>query len=158
MDKLDELIMKAAETYVDPDVELFEVMEQDATGAILTPGFPERCQGNGEHPNFEICCDNCDHFLTCFPEYQGDVDEAFEELRNRKGKSLSESLVGVLSSNIDDKRAREERLEDERDLEAYNEAMAEHRKNPVTYTFDEVLEELGISHEELDSVSDEDLE
>ena len=65
MDKLDELIMKAAETYVDPDVELFEVMEQDATGAILTPGFPERCQGNGEHPNFEICCDNCDHFLTC---------------------------------------------------------------------------------------------
>ena len=65
MDKLDELIMKAAETYVDPDVELFKVMERDVTGAILTPGFPEKCQGNGEDPRFEICCDECDYMLCC---------------------------------------------------------------------------------------------
>lgn len=109
MDKLDELIMKATETYVDPDVEIFKVIEQDATGAILTPGFPERCQGNGEHPDFEICCDECDYYLACFPEYQGEVNEALEDLRDRKNKTLSERLVGVLSSDIDEKAAREER-------------------------------------------------
>lgn len=39
------------------------------TGAELHPGRPELCQGNGEHPDYEICCDNCDYFLACFPEY-----------------------------------------------------------------------------------------
>ena len=41
----------------------------DITGAILTPGKPEKCQGNGEHKDFECCCDECDWFLLCFPEY-----------------------------------------------------------------------------------------
>lgn len=41
----------------------------DATGAELVPGDPERCQGNGKDPRFEICCDECDYFLKCFPEY-----------------------------------------------------------------------------------------
>lgn len=58
-----------------------EIKFIDPTGAILTPGFPENCQGNGEHSDFEICCDNCDHFLTCFPEYQGEVDEVLGNFR-----------------------------------------------------------------------------
>ena len=41
----------------------------DVTGAILTPGKPEKCQGNGEHKGFDCCCDECDWFLLCFPEY-----------------------------------------------------------------------------------------
>ena len=41
----------------------------DVTGAELKPGEPENCQGNGEHPGFEICCDECDYFLKCFPEW-----------------------------------------------------------------------------------------
>lgn len=130
MDKLDELIMKAAETYVDPDVErimkmdtstvessprmqrfgeALKVYERDITGAVLFPGYPEFCRGNGEHPAFEICCDECDYYLACFPEYQGEVNEALEDLRDRKNKTLSERLVGVLSSDIDEKAAREER-------------------------------------------------
>lgn len=40
----------------------------DITGAELAPGDPENCQGNGEHPDFEICCDECDYYLACFPE------------------------------------------------------------------------------------------
>ena len=40
----------------------------DPTGAILMPGDPEKCEGNGEHPDFECCCDECDHYLTCFPD------------------------------------------------------------------------------------------
>ena len=41
----------------------------DVTGAILTPGNPEQCQGNGEHKDFDCCCDECDWEMLCFPEY-----------------------------------------------------------------------------------------
>lgn len=44
--------------------------EVDPTGATLLPGFPEKCEGNGEHPDYECCCDECDHFLKCFPEWE----------------------------------------------------------------------------------------
>jgi len=37
-----------------------------------------------------------------------------------------------------------ERIEDEYDLKAYEKAMAEHKKNPVTYSLDEVERELGL--------------
>ncbi len=37
-----------------------------------------------------------------------------------------------------------ERIEDEYDLNAYKEAMAEFKKNPVTYSIDEVEKELGL--------------
>lgn len=57
---------------------------KDPTGAVLAPGNPESCQGNGEDPRFEICCDNCDYFLACFPEYRNGVDEALKYLRHLK--------------------------------------------------------------------------
>ena len=38
-----------------------------------------------------------------------------------------------------------ERIEDEFDLKAYDEAMAEYKKNPVTFTLDEVIEELDLT-------------
>ena len=41
--------------------------EIDITGAKLAPGDPNNCQGNGQHEKYEICCDECDHFLNCFP-------------------------------------------------------------------------------------------
>lgn len=41
----------------------------DVTGAVLTPCRPETCEGNGFHPNHEICCDECNWFLGCFPEF-----------------------------------------------------------------------------------------
>lgn len=113
----------------EPDVlDLYELdgVEIDpGTGTPLLPGKPNECFGNGEHEGFECCCDECDHCLACFPEYQKEVDEALEVLR---------------------------------DLKAAECAMEEHRKNPVTYTFDEVLDELGISHEDLAAMPDEDLE
>lgn len=38
-----------------------------------------------------------------------------------------------------------ERIEDEFDLKAYEQAMAEYRKNPVTYSLEEVIEELDLA-------------
>lgn len=37
-----------------------------------------------------------------------------------------------------------EKIEDEYDLECYNKAIEEHKKNPKTYTLEEVKEELGL--------------
>lgn len=43
----------------------------DPTGTPLTPSFHgEDCLGNGEHPGIECCCDNCDYYLTCFPDWK----------------------------------------------------------------------------------------
>ena len=40
----------------------------DVTGVALTPGEPAACLGNGEQ-GLECCCDECDYFLLCFPEF-----------------------------------------------------------------------------------------
>ena len=40
----------------------------DVTGIELTPGEPAVCLGNGEQ-GFECCCDECDYYLICFPEF-----------------------------------------------------------------------------------------
>ena len=40
----------------------------DITGIELTPGKPAVCFGNGER-GFECCCDQCDYYLLCFPEF-----------------------------------------------------------------------------------------
>ncbi len=40
----------------------------DITGTELTPGKPNVCLGNGKQ-GFECCCDECDYYLFCFPEF-----------------------------------------------------------------------------------------
>ena len=42
--------------------------EMDVTGVKLTPGDPCVCLGNGEK-GFPCCCDECDFYLLCFPEF-----------------------------------------------------------------------------------------
>lgn len=37
-----------------------------------------------------------------------------------------------------------EHIEEEYDLQAYEKALAEYKKNPITYTLDEVEKELGL--------------
>jgi len=40
----------------------------DITGIELMPGEPTVCLDNGEQ-GFECCCDECDYYLLCFPEF-----------------------------------------------------------------------------------------
>ena len=40
----------------------------DITGIELSLGKPTVCLGNGEQ-DFECCCDECDYYLLCFPEF-----------------------------------------------------------------------------------------
>ena len=41
----------------------------DVTGVELTPGDRDTCLGGDNHPEYPLCCDECDYFLLCFPEY-----------------------------------------------------------------------------------------
>ena len=40
----------------------------DITVVELMTGEPDVCLGNGEQ-GFECCCDECDYYLLCFPEF-----------------------------------------------------------------------------------------
>ena len=48
--------------------------EIDVTGVEITPGKPDVCLGNGEQ-GFECCCDECDYFMLCFPEFDSENEE-----------------------------------------------------------------------------------
>ena len=51
----------------------------DINGVELTPGQPPVCLGNGEQ-GFECCCDECDYYLLCFPEFDSiNKAEAIDE-------------------------------------------------------------------------------
>ena len=40
----------------------------DISAVELMPEDPAACLGNGEQ-GFECCCDECDYYLLCFPEF-----------------------------------------------------------------------------------------
>ncbi len=46
----------------------------DITGVELALGEPAVCLGNGEQ-GFECCCDECDCYLLCFPEFDSQSKE-----------------------------------------------------------------------------------
>ena len=60
--------------------------------------------------------------------------ELIKAYANMKGMSVSELV----------RRAVLERIEDEFDLKAYNEAMKEYQDNPVTFSLEEVIKELDL--------------
>ena len=38
---------------------------------ILTPSYHgELCRHNGENPDYEIACDECNFYLLCFPDWK----------------------------------------------------------------------------------------
>ena len=60
----------------------------DITGIELSPGKPTVCLGNGEQ-GFECCCDECDYFLLCFPEF--DVQIKGENIAESKDNTTKQS-------------------------------------------------------------------
>lgn len=96
----------------------------DITGTILTPGKPEQCAGNGNEDPLTCCCDECDYFLKCFPEWEKTLerrtDMRFRDDEHRQryleiiekmgGSSVYHSPLAylfALDTNINDKRLEE---------------------------------------------------
>ena len=72
----------------------------DPTGVELSPGERDKCLGNGEHVDdeglvIECCCDECDYFLLCYPEWE-DVDEALSCINDYTPASLDKKASEVL--------------------------------------------------------------
>ena len=50
-------------------------MIDPSIGILLVPSFHgEACPGNGENPEYECCCDECDFYLECFPDWEEILD------------------------------------------------------------------------------------
>jgi len=48
-----------------------EDMLDPTTGILLTPSYHGKdCLGSGDHPDLECCCDECDYYLFCFPDWE----------------------------------------------------------------------------------------
>ena len=78
----------------------------DVTGVELTPGEPSRCKGNGKDDPMSCCCDECDHFLACFPEWdenglrfreltEDDVDRLLREGAALLNKEMIEEFLAA---------------------------------------------------------------
>ena len=65
---------------------------------------------------------------------------------NEKDTELKKAYAKINNISLSDliRNAVLEKIEDEYDLECYNKAIEEYRKNPKTYTMEEVKKELGL--------------
>ena len=65
---------------------------------------------------------------------------------NEKDTELIKTYASINNISLSDliRTAVLEKIENEYDLESYNKAIEEYRKNPKTYTLEEVKEELGL--------------
>lgn len=54
----------------------------------------ERCRHNGENADYEIACDECPYFLTCFPDWQ--------YLADRYGYSDEKNIYSIKTSSDED--------------------------------------------------------
>ena len=65
---------------------------------------------------------------------------------NEKDTELIKACAKINNISLSDliRNAVLEKIEDEYDLECYNKAIEEYRKNPKTYTMEEVKKELGL--------------
>lgn len=51
--------------------------ESETPEEVLTPSFHgEKCRYNGDNPDCEIACDECDYYFICFPDWR-EINETF---------------------------------------------------------------------------------
>ena len=53
----------------DKVIEIMKAMEEIPNEALTPSPHGQYCQHNGEHPGYECCCDECDFYLACFPDW-----------------------------------------------------------------------------------------
>ena len=54
---------------------VFGGLKMEQVEEILTPSYHgELCRHNGDNPDYEIACDECDYYLACFPDWKEMLD------------------------------------------------------------------------------------
>lgn len=77
---------------------------------ILTPSYHgELCRHNGDNPDYEIACDECDYYLACFPYWEevlkkfNNNDRIIDYLNTSSDESLEAYLrAGAAEDNTTD--------------------------------------------------------
>lgn len=61
---------------------------------ILTPSYHgELCRHNGDNPDYEIACDECDYYLACFPDWKEKLSAIIAEINSRTGKAYDNDVA-----------------------------------------------------------------
>ena len=71
---------------------------------VLTPSYHgESCRHNGDNPDYEIACDECDFYLICFPDWKEMIEmyDINDKRINSIKTSPSEALEAFLRANTD---------------------------------------------------------
>ena len=69
---------------------------------ILTSSYHgELCRHNGDNPNYEIACDECDFYLICFPDWKEMIEmyDIDDKRINTIKTSPDEALEAYLRAN-----------------------------------------------------------
>ncbi len=65
-------------------------MENNDSVEVTPSSNGEKCIGNGLNKDVECMCDECEHFLECYPEWDSKTVSFKQMTINRKGKSDNE--------------------------------------------------------------------
>lgn len=66
---------KFSQEFEDKMTALFSAIDARVTN--LTPSCHGKdCRSNGEHPGVECQCDECDYYLTCFPDWRKQIERS----------------------------------------------------------------------------------
>ena len=69
---------------------------------LLTPSYhSELCRHNGDNPDYEISCDECDFYLICFPDWKEMIEmyDIDDKRINTIKTSPDEALEAYLRAN-----------------------------------------------------------
>lgn len=74
---------------------------------VLTPSYHgEKCRHNGNNPDYEIACDECDFALICMPDWQFLADN-FNNSNDRTWETIKTSSDEALEAFLSANRAKE---------------------------------------------------
>lgn len=79
-----------------------DYMINNDTEEVLTPSYHgESCRHNGDNPDYEIACDECDFYLICFPDWKEMIE--MYDINNKEINTIktspSEALEAFLRAN-----------------------------------------------------------
>ena len=81
-----------------------DYMINNDTEEVLTPSYHgESCRHNGDNPDYEIACDECDFYLICFPDWKEMIEiyDIDDKRINTIKTSPDEALEAFLRANTD---------------------------------------------------------
>lgn len=74
---------------------------------VLTPSYHgEKCRHNGNNPDYEIACDECDFALICMPDWEYLADD-FNNPNDRTQETIKTSSDEALEAFLSANRAKE---------------------------------------------------